>query len=146
MNREHPIQTRLFYAAIVGSSVLSVSIALLYRETIPHIPFIVLTALVIGYLTKEKLFFTGITGMQAFLMGMAFQDAQWGMRCMVFFILYMTMGMYAGVLLKKAKAYHDGVWSLHQKKHPIRIVLCVLLALFLLIGGAYSYTLYLSVL
>lgn len=146
MNRDHPIQTRLFYATIVGSSVLSVSIALLYRGQIPSIPFIVLTALVIGYLTKEKLFFAGITGMQAFLMGMAFQDAQWGIRCMVFFILYMTFGMYAGVLLKKAKAYYDGVWGLHQKKHPVRIALCVLLALVLLVGGAYSYYLYLSVL
>lgn len=47
MNRDNPTKTRLFYAAIVVSSLLSVSIALLYRQVIPSIPFIVLTAFII---------------------------------------------------------------------------------------------------
>ncbi len=45
MNRDNPTKTRLFYASNCISSLLSVSIALLYKQVIPSIPFIVLTAL-----------------------------------------------------------------------------------------------------
>ena len=146
MNRDNPIKTRLFYAATVVSSLLSVSIALLYREAIPSIPFIVLTAFIIGFATKEKLLFTGITLIQSFFMGMALQDLQWSIRCVVFFMTYMAFGMCAGVLINKAKAYHSGAWGLHQKKYPFRIFACILVALILLVGGSYSYYLYFSVL
>ena len=146
MNRDNPTKTRLFYAAIVVSSLLSVSIALLYRQVIPSIPFIVLTAFIIGFATKEKLLFTGITLLQSFFMGMALQDILWSVRCMVFFMIYMVFGMCAGVLINKAKNYHDGAWALHQKKYPLRIFVCILVALILLVGGSYSYYLYFSVL
>ena len=139
MNRDNPTKTRLFYAAIVVSSLLSVSIALLYRQVIPSIPFIVLTAFIIG-------FATGITLIQSFFMGMALQDILWSVRCMVFFMTYMVFGMCAGVLINKAKNYHDGAWALHQKKYPFRIFVCILVALILLVGGSYSYYLYFSVL
>lgn len=146
MNRDNQVKTRLFYAAIVGASLLSVSVALLYRDVIPSIPFIVLTAFVVGLITKEKTFFAGITLVQSFLMGMALGDTLFGVKSMIFFLSYMAFGMCSGVLLGKARAYHNGVWGLHQKKYPLRIFGCIVTALLLLIGGAYSYYLYFTVL
>ena len=84
MNRDNPTKTRLFYAAIVVSSLLSVSIALLYRQVIPSIPFIVLTAFIIGFATKEKLLFTGITLLQSFFMRYTLECKMHG----VFYDLY----------------------------------------------------------
>ena len=146
MNRDNPVKTRLFYTAVVVSSLLSVGIALLYQDVIPSIPFIVLTAFLIGFVTKEKLLFAGITLIQSFLMGMALQDMLWSVKCVAFFMTYMAFGMCSGVLIQKAKAYHSGAWGLHQKKYPLRIFACILVGLILLIGGSYSYYLYFSVL
>lgn len=146
MNRDNQVKTRLFYAAIIGASLLSVSIALLYRDVIPSIPFIVITAFVVGLTTKEKTLFAVTTLVQSFLMGMAMGDTLFGVKAMIFFLSYMAFGMCSGVLLGKAKAYRDGVWGLHQKKYPVRIFSCIVVALLLLIGGAYSYYLYFTVL
>lgn len=146
MNRDNQMKTRLFYASIVGASLLSVGVALLYGELIPSIPFIILAAFIVGLRTKEKILFLAITLLESYMLGMALEDAQFGIRCMLFFGLYTVAGIISGMLLTKAKSYKSGAWGLHQKKYPVRIFFCILLAILLLGGGCYSYYLYLNLL
>lgn len=146
MNRDsNQIKTRVFYGSVVGASLLSVGIALLYREVIPPIPFIVLVAFIIGLRTKEKILFTAITLLESYMLGMALGDTSFAARCTLFFLIYMALGMLSGMLVNKAKSYKSGAWGLHQKKYPIRIFFCILFAILLLGLGCYTYYLYFKV-
>lgn len=146
MNRDNQMKTRLFYASIVGASLLSVGTALLYGEVMPSIPFIILAAFIVGFKTKEKTLFVAVTLLESYMLGMALGDAEFGIRCMLFFGLYTALGMIPGMLLNRAKSYKSGAWGLHQKKYPVRIFFCILLAVLLLGGGCYSYYLYFNLL
>ena len=146
MNRDNQMKTRLFYASIVLVGLLSVGVALLYKEIIPSIPFIIIAAFIIGLKTKEKVLFLVITLLESYMLGMALGDTSFGIRCMAFFAIATVIGMIAGMLLSKAKSYRSGAWGLHQKKYPVRIFFCIFLAIVLLVGGSYGYYLYFGLL
>lgn len=146
MNKDNQMKTRLFYASIILASLLSVGVALLYKEVIPSIPFIVIVAFIIGLKTKEKTLFLAITLLESYMLGMALKDTLFGVRCMAFFAIATVIGMVSGMLLSKAKSYRSGAWGLHQKKYPVRIFFCIFFAVVLLVGGCYSYYVYFNLL
>lgn len=146
MNRDNQMKTKLFYSSVVLASLLSIGVALLYKEAIPSIPFIIIAAFIIGLKTKEKTLFLAITLLESYMLGRALGDTLFGIRCMAFFAIATVIGMVSGMLLSKAKSYRSGAWGLHQKKYPVRIFFCIFLAIVLLVGGSYSYYLYFGLL